>query len=307
MKTINNQYQEPLLSSKILNSYFEDLAVAIIDIETTGLHPEKNQMILGGISVPNFKNSTIETIQYFAEHIEEEPAVLQAYSKILGNFDLVISYNGNQFDLPFFRKRLKATHLPDINFSPCQSLDLYWALNAHTNLRRVLPNLKQKTVESFMGLWATRADEITGRESVQLYESYLQTGDQESEDLILLHNCDDLLQLTRLLGISEKIDVHKIMFYNGFPVSEGGKIGYIERIKPGKYYTELLGTLKDVSMDYKWFEENYQIQIVASSGAFTIKLSDLPQSRLLDSDGNIDYGHANKEIKLIFKEILSKL
>ncbi|MEG1584966.1 MAG: ribonuclease H-like domain-containing protein, partial [Anaerovorax sp.] len=159
----------------------------------------------------------------------------------------------------------------------------------------------------FMGLWATRTDEITGGESVELYHTYLKTGKKELESLILLHNRDDLLQLTRLLAITEKIDLHKIMFFNGFPVFQNGKIGYIEKIKPTKYYTALFGTLKPMPMDYKWFSDHYEVTITACNGAFSIKLMDLPQSKLLDGDGHINYGYANSALLAVFKEILSKL
>lgn len=307
MKTIKNQYNEPLFSSNILNIYFEGLKVGVIDIETTGLHAEKNQMILGGIAFADFKNNQIKTLQYFAESKEEEQSVLEAYCAMLRRFDLLISYNGEHFDFPFFQKRLKATHSSGFSFSPCQSLDLYRALNKHSHLRQILPNLKQKTVESFMGLWATRTDEISGAESVALYETYVKTGEKGLEDLILLHNEDDLLQLTRLLAVTGKIDFHKVMFYNGFPILHCGKMAYVEKIKLHKYHTEVFGILNHVPMNCKWYEEDYEFCSSSETKGFSLKLMTLSQSNSLDENGVMEYGQINKQIRDCFKKILSKL
>ena len=52
-------------------------------------------------------------------------------------------------------------------------------LNGHSPIKRFVPNLKQKTVENYMGLWQSRDDEISGAESVELYNVY-----EKNHDLI---------------------------------------------------------------------------------------------------------------------------
>ena len=68
-------------------------------------------------------------------------------------------------------------------------------------------------------MWAKRADEISGAESVDLYYRFLETGDRAVRDIILLHNKDDIMQLSRLIKILGKLDLHEIMFHTGFPVA----------------------------------------------------------------------------------------
>ncbi|NLD19971.1 MAG: hypothetical protein GX663_06960 [Clostridiales bacterium] len=68
-----------------------------------------------------------------------------------------------------------------------------------------------------MGLWQDRRDEISGAESVELYNRYEKTGDENLEKKILLHNNDDVKQLTRLTPVIMKSDFHKAMFHMGFP------------------------------------------------------------------------------------------
>lgn len=69
-----------------------------------------------------------------------------------------------------------------------------------------------------MGLWSSRKDEISGKESVELYYRYLADRDPSVKKTILLHNYDDIVQLYRLLAVLEKTDLHKAMFHMGFPV-----------------------------------------------------------------------------------------
>ena len=76
------------------------------------------------------------------------------------------------------------------------NLDLYLVLNGHSPIKKFVPNLKQKTVENYMGLWQSRTDEISGAESVELYNTYEKTGREDLESKILLHNSDDVIQLT---------------------------------------------------------------------------------------------------------------
>ena len=55
-----------------------------------------------------------------------------------------------------------------------------------------------------MGLWQSRDDEISGAESVELYNTYEKIQDPALGEKILLHNSDDILQLSRLLPSSAR-------------------------------------------------------------------------------------------------------
>ena len=109
-------------------------------------------------------------------------------------------------DLPFVEKRWR--RYSGASAALPYNLDLYLVLNGHSPIKRFVPNLKQKTVENYMGLWQSRDDEISGAESVELYNVYEKNHDPALGEKILLHNSDDILQLSRLLPVIGKSDFH---------------------------------------------------------------------------------------------------
>ena len=211
MKHLTMKYEGPLYTSSLLDFYFSVMRIGVLDIETTGLSPARNKFILGGL----LDLQTMTMHQYFAENRGEERQVLEDFAEKVSGLDMVITYNGRHFDMPFINRRLQR-----FSAGSCTpyDLDLYLVVNGHSPIKKFVPNLKQKTVESYMGLWPNRADEISGAESVELYDRYEKTGDPELCRKILLHNSDDVLQLARLLKVVSKTDFHKAMFHLGFPV-----------------------------------------------------------------------------------------
>ena len=218
MKHIIEDWQQDICHSALWDFYFDGLRVGVLDIETTGLDPYRNKFILGGV----YDVQKHQLHQILAENQTEEPLALGEYMDVLAELDVLITYNGNHFDIPFLDTRLrKHPETTSLSCSYLYDLDLYPVLSKHSPLRRLLPNMKQKTVENYMGLWETRADEISGAESVELYHLYERTADPDAEAKILLHNNDDVRQLTRLTKAITKSDFHKAMFHIGFPVKRG--------------------------------------------------------------------------------------
>lgn len=267
MKHLTFISDENIYKSAMLDFYFGNMKIGALDIETTGLNPSRNKFILGGLY--DFSEKTVH--QFFAENRNEEGKALASFISKLSEFDMVITYNGRHFDLPFIEKRRSAfknilsftSHASysaassseavnlekAINSALPYNLDLYLVLNGHSPVKRFVPNLKQKTVESYMGLWQNRDDEISGAESVELYNTYEITNDPLLEKKILLHNSDDILQLTRLLRIISKSDFHKAMFSLGFPV----KNLTVEKIIVQKDSMTVKGIQRDSGIDYMGF------------------------------------------------------
>lgn len=332
-------YDEKFYQSKIFDFYFKDLKLGVLDIETTGLNPEKSKMILGGILMPI--NSGIRTLQFFSETRDEEASILNDYLSELSNFDVLISYNGDNFDLPFINRRLKANNIslyddhPSYNYLALhQSFDLYRIVNRYSTLRKILPNLKQKTVEAYMGLWYDRTDQISGAESVELYHKFLITKNPSIRETIMLHNLDDILQLSKLIRILEKLDLHKIMYYSGFIVSNYDTKLYIKIIALKKDVIYISGLHRNINMDYSCYGVNYEARISKVRGDFYLKIPykleknccyiDL-EEQLIDcsplekypgfqsgyliiKDGlEIRYAEINHLIQLILKEILKEI
>lgn len=212
MKTITDNLTLNPYTAKLFDTYFGKRSFAVFDIETTGLSPAKCKVILSGILLRRGDNC--EVIQYFANEVSDEKEIIEKTLEALSSVDYIITYNGKHFDLPFMETRAKKYGL--CFQPPVYNLDLFLVIQGHSNLRQTLPNLKQKTVEVFMGLASSRDDEISGGESVALYEQYMQSHAFALEKTILLHNHDDLIQLYKLLPVIAMTDFHRAMYKLGF-------------------------------------------------------------------------------------------
>lgn len=217
MKTLERKIELKPFDNKIFDYFFKDMKIAVFDLETTGLSPSSGGIILSGILLINGTEGTV--IQHFAETLSDEPAVIAATIETLKDVDAVITYNGQHFDIPFMEKRMTSCEMKySAKDLPLYNLDLYLVLNGHSHLRDFLPDLKQKTIEIFMGIAAGRDDEISGSESVSFYASYERNHDPDLEKKILLHNSDDVEQLYKLLPVITKADFYKAMYKIGFPI-----------------------------------------------------------------------------------------
>lgn len=274
MKHITISYEEPLYSSKILDFYFQGMNIGVLDIETTGLNPSRNKFILGGFY--NCRENTVH--QIFAENRNEEKAALEQFIDELCKTDIIITYNGKHFDIPFIYKRAEA-HNISLHKPVPYNLDLYLVINGHSPIKKFVPNLRQKTVENYMGLWHSRSDEISGAESVELYNRYEKTCDPELESKILLHNSDDIMQLARLLRVIGKCDFHKAMYYLGYPVESL----IVNRVSTERNTLFVSGIQQCNPFDYIGFSFNSQpveLHFDGSLRTFSMKFPIIRQSGL---------------------------
>lgn len=174
--------------------------IAYFDIETTGFDKDKDKIVLISLGQYITANS-FKITQYFAQSLTDEIQILKAFCNELLRFKVWCSYNGLAFDEPFIRRRLVKNSL---TFQvPQEHIDLY---------RRIKPYHKQlgmercnlKTVEKFLGI--DRLDKIDGAISVQLYIEYLETKNNELQDILMLHNYEDVVNLPKIFNILHKID-----------------------------------------------------------------------------------------------------
>jgi hypothetical protein len=118
----------------------------------------------------------------------------------LSGYRYLLHFNGDTFDIPFVRKRIQHANLsariskdgrlsiPDF-FDDLQSVDLYKMIKPFKNALG-LENLKQKTIEEYLGLH--RIDTYNGGELIQVYHSFLSQPTQRLQSLLLQHNRDDM-------------------------------------------------------------------------------------------------------------------
>ena len=262
---------EPVYRSRQFDGYFGDLRVGVLDIETTGLDRWKNEFILGGL----LDVSEGQLHQVFAEHTSEEAETLRDFAELLQPMDVVITYNGRKFDMPFLRERAARHFGPGELMPEPYDLDLYRVVRGYSPLKRLLPNLRQKTVEAYMGLWKNRTDEIDGGESVMLYREFERTKDPELEEKILLHNRDDVAQLTRLIRVMDKCDLSMAMYELGFPVKAGGRLLTVRDIRIGRNGFLIEGTQDRKPANFRCYElDGFDVETLfdANRKTFSIRM-----------------------------------
>ena len=205
-------------TSKIVNKYpvhylFEKERLLFLDIETTGLSAVTSSVFLIGCAYQD-KESNVTEIQFFAENPSEEKQLLISFFLFAADYDHFVTYNGNRFDIPFLEKRCRKNSL-SYDFSSFSMTDLYKCIKPYGKILK-LTDLKQKTVEICMNI--QREDELSGRELIQLYDSYTKTQDDSCLRKILLHNFDDVYGVIKLLPLlayhdlfSGKISADKVI------------------------------------------------------------------------------------------------
>lgn len=224
MEIIQKKHQLNYYTSRLLDRYFPGMKVGVFDIETMGLNPAEAEVILAGF-LEVLPDGTGTAVQYFADSRKDEPELLKAVFQEFQKYDVLLTYNGKHFDLPFICKRAEINHMEEVRVH-CHNLDLYLVLHGHSSLKQIIKSLKQKNVEDYMGLHIDRKDEISGADSILFYEAYEKEENPDTKksmkEKILLHNHDDILQLYRILPVIQQTDFHRAMTHLGFPVKGNG-------------------------------------------------------------------------------------
>ena len=199
--------------------------VLFFDIETTGLSARSAGLYLIGVLTYTDKNWTL--LQYFCENVADEPAVLQAFFDLLRTKKILISYNGDGFDIPFLRHMVEqyGLHAPRPHHStaprdrvdcldtdsstiadtrPLYSFDTVESFDLFKKFRPLkcllgLPDLKLKSCERFLGI--DREDRFTGGELIEVYFEWQKTKTPALLDTLLLHNAEDIANLPNLLPL----------------------------------------------------------------------------------------------------------
>ncbi len=100
-----------------------------------------------------------------------------------------------------------------------------------------LPNYKQKTLEGFLNL--SRDDLYSGGDLINVYHEYCKEPDDAKEELLLLHNFEDVVGMLDLLPVL----TYNEIFHGQYAITET-KIGTYRSVD-GTQQKELLITLKN--------------------------------------------------------------
>lgn len=173
----------------------EDLL--FIDTETTGLGGTGTTVFLVGVGY--FAGNSFIIKQFLMRDVDEEAALLTAVRKLLGEFSLLISFNGKCFDVPVLTNRFVLNRMEQVNIR--EHLDLiYPARRIWSYLDScALSNLEQQVLD------VKRGDDLPGEEVPSYYFRYLQEGNSEYLQPILRHNLVDIKSLVSLLILLNRI------------------------------------------------------------------------------------------------------
>ena len=218
---------------EFLNHNYNIEKYMILDIETTGLSRAHDHVILVGFIYNRNKQWFIT--QLFCDHRNEERDLLEKLKDYILDDHLIITYNGHAFDIPFLNQRYKH-HKIKYKFSNIKHFDLYRVVRASKKALK-LDNYKLKTIEIFLGI--ERTDEISGKESVELYEMYEYSKAQALKDKICLHNFEDILLMIPTLNILNHIP--EDICYKYFPIYEVTILGgcYLSTFSSANDFIEL--------------------------------------------------------------------
>lgn len=203
-KIVERVPQERVVAYDMVSRFFGDKKVIMFDIETTGLSPMKSFTYIIGVNV--FEDGEWKIIQLFNDDGRSEPEMIRAFQQMLLDADILFEFNGDTFDIPYIQKRMDFVEskfhirLTD-NFDKIQSFDMMKIIRPY-KFALGLPNIKQKTLEKYIGI--DRVDMYNGGQLIDVYLGYLAMGDARSRRLVLQHNRDDMegmIYLSSLLAI----------------------------------------------------------------------------------------------------------
>lgn len=178
------QYFEASLPNRERWRLFEDFRdrAAYLDIETTGLSRHRDDVTVVGVH----QGGETTTL------VRGQDLTAAALDRVLGEADLLVTYNGAQFDVPF----LETAFGTDFDHA---HIDLRYAC------RRVGLTGGLKTVERAIGLDRDRPD-LDGRDAVRLWHRYARHGDETALETLLDYNREDVANLEVVMtAIAERL------------------------------------------------------------------------------------------------------
>ncbi len=183
----------PFTESYPLRRLGDQENMIFFDIETTGFSGSCHQVYLIGCAF--LRQGAWQLIQWFADDMQSEKELLTAFFTLLEDFQVLVHFNGDGFDIPFLLKRCQVYGLA-YGFSALKSIDLYKRIKPYRKLL-ALDHLKQKSLEHFLGIF--RQDPYSGGQLTQVYQDYLMTREETLYSMLMLHNREDLEGMPRIL------------------------------------------------------------------------------------------------------------
>ena len=135
-----------------------------------------------------YKDGEWYITQWFNNDGISEREILIDFFDFIKDKKYIFNYNGDGFDIPYANKKLAKFDM-DFSFEGIESIDLYKLVKPFKQVLH-LDNLKQKSIEKFLGI--NRLDKYTGGDLIKVYEDYLRLKSPSGKQLVLQHNYEDI-------------------------------------------------------------------------------------------------------------------
>ena len=163
-----------------------------VDIEATGFTSGTPLFLVGALS---FFSGDLRVRQLLARDYTEEAGLLSCFSPMLDAADVVISFNGKTYDLPYIRDRSLFMGVPfDLRQIHIDMLHV-----ARRRWGKRLPNCKLQTLEQYI-CRRMRQGDIPGSEIPDAYHRFVQSGNAVQMRDILHHNALDLITMAEVMA-----------------------------------------------------------------------------------------------------------
>ncbi len=152
---------------------------AFLDIETTGLSPDYSIITLVGI---------LDADGYHAFIYDDNLSDLR---EALEPYDLIVTYNGAAFDLPFIERHFGSV------FRHTAHIDLRFPLS-HIGMRGGL-----KAIERYLGVGRpTELATLNGYDAVRMWQMWWRDDNAGALDTLIRYNAEDIFSLPKLADIA---------------------------------------------------------------------------------------------------------
>jgi uncharacterized protein YprB with RNaseH-like and TPR domain len=161
-----------------------------MDLETGGL--ATSPVFLAGTM--HWTGEDFVLRQYFARHYGEEAALLRALGEASRGFEVLVTFNGKSYDVPFLKQR--AIRYGERLDMPARHLDLL-----HASRRRwkgAFEDCRLQTLERHVCL-RRRAGDVPSDEVPSIYHDYVRHGDPYRLIPVFHHNLLDVITMAEIL------------------------------------------------------------------------------------------------------------
>jgi uncharacterized protein YprB with RNaseH-like and TPR domain len=157
---------------------------AYLDIETTGLSPSHSRITVIGVHLTDGDRERL--VQLVGDEVAGDSLL-----EVLRGVDVIYTYNGSGFDLPFIRASLGIDLSREFRHRDLM-LDC-WRRNLYGGF---------KAVEAQLGI-TRQLKGVDGREAIRLWWRYQNDLDRDALDTLLFYNREDVLNLRTLREMLE--------------------------------------------------------------------------------------------------------